>query len=105
MAASPDQLRDGQVLTHDPAKSVSMAFFPPVLRTLCSVLFFLTCAQALKFDIEAFGKGDRRSERCIRNFVAKDTLVVVTATVDGTKGDGMVLNMHVSRVGGYASGE
>ncbi|TAQ90879.1 hypothetical protein B7494_g809 [Chlorociboria aeruginascens] len=40
-------------------------------------------------------KGDKTAERCIMNFVAKDTLVVVTATVDGYKGDGMVVNMHI----------
>lgn len=28
--------------------------------------------------------------------MAKDTLVVVTATVDGYKGDGMKVDMHVS---------
>ncbi|OWP06133.1 hypothetical protein B2J93_8516 [Marssonina coronariae] len=65
------------------------------MRTLCGVLFFLSCVQALKFDIEAFVQGDPRGKRCIRNFVARDTLVVVTATVDGTKGDGMILNMHI----------
>lgn len=30
--------------------------------------------------------------------MAKDTLVVVTATVDGYKGDGMKVDMHVSSV-------
>jgi hypothetical protein len=67
-----------------------------ILYSLCSLLFFLACADALKFDVEAHSKGDKKAERCIRNFVAKDTLVVVTATVDGYKGDGMVVNMHVS---------
>lgn len=89
-----------------PAHSIgSMAFSQPILRTLCSVLFFLSCVQALKFDIEAFSKGDSRGTRCIRNFVAKDTLVVVTATVDGTKGDGMILNMHVSCCGNCFKGD
>ena len=67
-----------------------------VLHSLCGLLFFLACADALKFDVEAHSQGDKKGERCIRNFVAKDTLVVVTATVDGYKGDGMVVNMHVS---------
>lgn len=68
-----------------------------MLYSLCSLLLlFLACAHALKFDVEAHNKGDKKGERCIRNFVAKDTLVVVTATVDGYKGDGMVVNMHVS---------
>ncbi len=88
------------ILTRRPLiQPSSMAFSQPILRTLCSVLFFRSCGQALKVDLEAFIKGDSRGTRCIRNFVAKDTLVVVTATVDGTKGDGMILNMHVSSFG------
>ncbi|KAL2071441.1 hypothetical protein VTL71DRAFT_12676 [Oculimacula yallundae] len=82
-----------------------MAFSQSILRTLCSAFFFLSCVQALKFDIEAFSKGDSRATRCIRNFVAKDTLVVVTATVDGSKGDGMVLNMHIKDAVGNEYGK
>lgn len=60
-------------------------------------LFLTGLAQALKFDIEAHpGHESLSKQRCIRNFVAKNTLVSVTATVDGQKGDGQVLNMHVS---------
>ncbi len=66
------------------------------LRTLCSLLVFIACATALKFDLEASSRGDPKGTRCIRNFVARDTLVVVTATVGGFKGDGMIVNMHVS---------
>jgi hypothetical protein len=73
-----------------------MAISQFFLRTLCSFALFLALAEALKFDIEAFTRGDPKGTRCIRNFVAKDTLVVVTATIDGSKGDGMVVNMHVS---------
>jgi len=73
-----------------------MAIVQSILRTLCSALVLLTCAEALKFDIEAKHQGDKKGQRCIRNFVASNTLVVVTATVDGHKGDGMVVNMHVS---------
>jgi hypothetical protein len=51
--------------------------------------------EALKFDLDAYHPGSAKAVRCIRNFVAKETLVVVTATVDGHKGDGMVVNMHV----------
>lgn len=76
-----------------------MAITQFFLRTLCSFTILLAAADALKFDIEAFGKGDPKAIRCIRNFVAKDTLVVVTATVDGFKGDGMVLDMNVSWLG------
>ncbi|PMD23633.1 hypothetical protein NA56DRAFT_643719 [Hyaloscypha hepaticicola] len=72
-----------------------MAYLQSFLRTVCSLLLFLACSEALKFDIEAASKGDAKGTRCIRNFVAKDTLVVVTATVGGYKGDGMVVNMHI----------
>jgi p24 family protein delta-1 len=59
--------------------------------------FFLPLVSALKFDIQAHpGHESASKERCIRNFVAKDQLVVVTATVSGNRGDGMTLNMHVS---------
>jgi len=62
---------------------------------LCT-LFFFHLSAALKFDIQAHpGSESEKKERCIRNFVARDTLVVVTVTVDGTKGDGQILNMHV----------
>jgi p24 family protein delta-1 len=75
-----------------------MAYLQSLLRTLCSLLLLVACSEALKFDIEAASRGDSKGTRCIRNFVAKDTLVVVTATVDGYKGDGMVVNMHVSGI-------
>ncbi|KAF2138506.1 uncharacterized protein K452DRAFT_87484 [Aplosporella prunicola CBS 121167] len=63
--------------------------------------FFLLLASlpvisALKFDIQAHpGHESASKERCIRNFVAKDQLVVVTTITDGYKGDGMTLNMHI----------
>jgi hypothetical protein len=53
-------------------------------------LLFVQLSSALKFDIFA-GKG----ERCIRNFVLQDQLVVVTAIVSGERGDGQMVNMHV----------
>jgi hypothetical protein len=73
-----------------------MAYSRSLLQSLCSFFLVLALANALKFDIDAFHKGDKRAERCIRNFVARDTLVVVTATIDGWKGDGMQVDMHVS---------
>lgn len=73
-----------------------MAVAQSLLRTLCGVLFLISCAQALKFDLDAHRQGDKKAQRCIRNFVASNTLVVVTATVDGYKGDGMMVNMQVS---------
>ncbi|CAD6585365.1 MAG: vesicle coat component [Alectoria sarmentosa] len=54
-------------------------------------LALLPFSWALKFDLAA----NTGRERCIRNFVAKDTLVLVTAIVDGRKGDGQQVNMHI----------
>ncbi|KAF2468584.1 uncharacterized protein BDR25DRAFT_265342 [Lindgomyces ingoldianus] len=60
------------------------------------LLFALPFALALKFDINAVPQHDSaKYERCIRNFVAKDQLVVVTAIVSGYRGDGQTLNMHI----------
>ncbi|KAK6434055.1 vesicle coat component [Oleoguttula sp. CCFEE 5521] len=72
-----------------------MASTLPLLRLLFAfVLPLLTTA--LKFDIQAHpGHESASKERCIRNFVAKDQLVVVTAKISGSRGDGMVLNLHI----------
>lgn len=60
------------------------------------VLVLLPFASALKFDMVAHHPHESASkERCIRNFVAKDQLVVVTANVDGSRGDGQELSIHV----------
>lgn len=72
-----------------------MAVLQSLLRTLCSAILLIACVEGLKFDIDAYHQGSAKAVRCIRNFVAKETLVVVTATVDGHKGDGMIVNMHV----------
>lgn len=72
-----------------------MAFSRTWLQYVCGLLFFVSSISALKFDLEA---KHGQHNRCIRNFVAKDTLVVVTATVDGRKGDGMVVNIQVRRL-------
>ena len=58
------------------------------------LLALLPLSWALKFDISAH-LGHNKNERCIRNFVQRDTLVVVTAISDGSKGDGQVVDMHV----------
>lgn len=59
--------------------------------------FLLPLVSALKFDLQAHpGHESASKERCIRNFVAKNQLVVVTTTVSGNRGDGMIVNMHVS---------
>lgn len=69
----------------------TMAQLHQHLLLLLSVFAILSAA--LKFEIQAQPSGVR--PRCIRNFVARDTLVVVTATVSGTKGDGQKVNIHV----------
>lgn len=60
-----------------------------------TLLTLLPLTHALKFDLDARHGSSSKNERCIRNFVAKDTLVLVTAIVDGQKGDGQMVNMHV----------
>lgn len=53
-------------------------------------------AAALKFDLHPVAPHDAaKYERCIRNFVAKEQLVVVTAILDGHRGDGQRVDMHV----------
>ena len=73
------------------ASLINISFFVVVL-----CLTTLPLSSALKFDLQAHTGHSAKYERCIRNFVSKDTLVVVTATVSGQKGDGQVVNMHVS---------
>ncbi|KAI9671982.1 MAG: vesicle coat component [Caeruleum heppii] len=68
-----------------------------LLASLLLLLITFPFSSALKFDLQAFPAHNKKSERCIRNFVSKDTLVVVTATVSGSRGDGQTVNMHVSR--------
>ena len=62
---------------------------------LLILTLLLPLSYALKFDIVAQPGHSAKNERCIRNFVNKDTLVVVTATVSGNRGDGQMVNMHV----------
>jgi len=69
-----------------------MAWLYQHLLLLLSV--FGVLSTALKFDLQAVPSGTAKS-RCIRNFVARYTLVVVTATVSGTKGDGQRVNIHI----------
>ncbi|KAJ5823489.1 WD40 repeat-like protein [Penicillium robsamsonii] len=66
-----------------------------MLRAILGFLFvFFQLASALKFDLVATSGGGN-NERCIRNFVSKDQLVVVTAIVGGSKGDGQRVNIHI----------
>lgn len=60
------------------------------------VLAVLTpLVSSLKFDVRPQPKSAKANQRCIRNFVSRDQLVVVTAIVSGSRGDGQMLNMHV----------
>lgn len=73
------------------------------LQWLCGLLLLACAADALKFELAAHaGSENHNKERCIRNFVGQETLVVVTATVDGFKGDGMMVNIYVRSAVGPA---
>ncbi|QKX61316.1 uncharacterized protein TRUGW13939_08464 [Talaromyces rugulosus] len=64
------------------------------LKAIVSLCFLLFAGlgSALRFDLAA---QHHSNERCIRNFVNGGQLVVVTAIVSGSKGDGQVVNMHI----------
>lgn len=62
----------------------------------CLLLAASPLVSALKFDLHPVSSHDAaKYERCVRNFVAKDQLVVVTAILDGYRGDGQRVDMHV----------
>ncbi|KAF8536880.1 emp24/gp25L/p24 family/GOLD-domain-containing protein [Trichophaea hybrida] len=73
-------------------------------RATAFVLLFLSLVSALKFDIAALQKNSNKP-RCIRNYVSKDTLVVVTVTASGHKGDGQTLNIHIKDTVGNEYGK
>ncbi|KAL6252387.1 vesicle coat component [Rhinocladiella similis] len=62
---------------------------------LAVLLWLLPFSYALRFELPAHSGHSAKNERCIRNFVTKDTLVVVTAIVSGSRGDGQMVNMHI----------
>ncbi|KAI1826045.1 emp24/gp25L/p24 family/GOLD-domain-containing protein [Xylaria intraflava] len=72
-----------------------MALPRALLQYICSIVLFIASVNALKFDLPATSQRDGKKERCIRNFVSKDTLVVVTSIVSGSKGDGQMVNIHI----------
>jgi hypothetical protein len=72
--------------------------YSSIVELILILLIVLPFSQALKFDLVAHSGHSSKNERCIRNFVNKDTLVVVTAIISGNRGDGQVVNMHVSGV-------
>jgi hypothetical protein len=60
------------------------------------LVLLLPLASALKFDLHPVSQHDAaKYERCVRNFVAHEQLVVVTAILDGYRGDGQRVDMHV----------
>jgi len=62
----------------------------------CLLLVLLPLATALKFDLHSVAPQDAaKQQRCVRNFVAREQLVVVTAILDGYRGDGQRVDMHV----------
>jgi hypothetical protein len=77
-------------------RTLAMVFsstrMPSFLSAILSFLLLATSIQGLKFELHA---GPQGQERCMRNFVAKDTLVVVTSTVSGSQDDGMAVNIRV----------
>ncbi|KAK3370232.1 emp24/gp25L/p24 family/GOLD-domain-containing protein [Podospora didyma] len=83
-----------------------MALARSFLGHVFSLLLLLAAvSNALKFDIDAVPGHSSHGKRCIRNFVSRDTLVVVTAIVDGFKGDGMQVNMHITDAAGNEYGK
>lgn len=57
-----------------------------------SLLVWFQVASALKFRVEA---SDRPKPRCVRDFVTRDTLVVVNVKTSGNVGDGQSLTVSV----------
>ena len=69
---------------------------PTLSAVLLLWLALFHAALSLKFDLYAHAGSGGKYQRCVRNFVSRETLVVVTATISGSKGDGQVVNMLVS---------
>lgn len=75
---------------------ISRQFFSFISSLLVATLFFTAHSNALKFAVPARPAGSGQAfERCIRNFVHKDAMVVVNVKTNGQRGDGQVLNLRV----------
>ncbi|RCI08397.1 hypothetical protein L249_8862 [Ophiocordyceps polyrhachis-furcata BCC 54312] len=73
-----------------------MALGQLLQQLLLGTLVLATAALGLKLELHAHpGSESKKKERCVRNFVGQETLVVVAAKVDGHKGDGMMVNIHI----------
>ena len=91
--------------THTPHKTTTMALGAwPSLLSLLLLPLLISLVHGLKFDIAAHTGHAPTHQRCIRNFVQRETLVVVTAIVDGQRGDGQVLNMWITDTEGNEYG-
>ena len=70
------------------------------MHLLAFLLLPIALTQALKFELYAH-RETYPVEKCIRNFVGDDTLVVVTAIVSGTRGDGQRVDINVCPISLY----
>jgi len=77
------------------SRSIQFAMQSP-LPLLLSLLFLFLAgpSQALRFELPA-QDAQHVQPRCIRNYVNRDILVVVAATVSGNRGDGQRVNIDV----------
>jgi hypothetical protein len=66
----------------------------PIVSYIIGLLSLLQVCVALKFSVPAQEKNAHA--RCIRDFVTKDTLVVVNVKSSGYQGDGQTLNVYIS---------
>ncbi|ORY83771.1 emp24/gp25L/p24 family/GOLD-domain-containing protein [Protomyces lactucae-debilis] len=66
---------------------------------LLSLLSLVSLSTALKFDLEAQPAGYNRP-RCIKDYVGADTMVVVTAHLSGTQGDGQKVDITITDLHG-----
>jgi hypothetical protein len=90
-------IRDRNAQDSPPFRAARNFAMDRILRLVHLLLLVVApLAAALKFDLHPVSPHDAaKYERCVRNFVAKEQLVVITATLDGYRGDGQRVDMHV----------
>ncbi|OLL23993.1 Endoplasmic reticulum vesicle protein 25 [Neolecta irregularis DAH-3] len=77
-----------------------------LLQVFAGLLLLTSPSIALKFSISSFPESSASSyQKCISNFVSADTLVVVTAIVTGSKGDGQRVNIEIKDMQGNQYGK
>ncbi|EWC48777.1 hypothetical protein DRE_00082 [Drechslerella stenobrocha 248] len=89
--------------TKPPGASLPPFLAMKLLSTVTLLTSAASLASALKFDLTAQASG--HAHRCIRNFAAKDTLVVVTTIISGHRGDGQKVNIHIKDAVGNEYGK